>query len=272
MSCSELVHKVFTNTLSARRATSSGRLVLGVQVRLIDPDGSEITQPGRSGQLEVRALFLCVGYRPSAFAASGSRPATNTCATRMASIITGGRSDDMLKVSGLWVSPSEIEDALAGIPTIAEAAAVLSESAAGLLEIVLYVVATSSADGKAAVAAAREQLARKLPAFKLPRQYALASELPRTATGRIQRHKLRAESSVLLQATRPPTRSPQTERASRACQPFFAAFLLTLASSLTRTSPNSARTSFLSSIFATTVRRMDRSLLRAWNRAFRLRR
>ena len=52
----------------------------------------------------------------------------------------------------------------------------------GLSEIVLNVVATSGADGEAALAAAREQLARKLPAFKLPRQYALAAELPpRTA-------------------------------------------------------------------------------------------
>jgi hypothetical protein len=55
----------------------------------------------------------------------------------------------------------------------------LSEIAAGLSEIVLYVVATSSTDSEAALAAAREHLARKLPAFKLPRQYALAAELPR---------------------------------------------------------------------------------------------
>lgn len=104
-----------------------------------------------------------------------------------------GRSDDMLKVSGLWVSPSEIEDVLAEIPLISEAAAVLREGAASLSEIVLYIVAASSADGEAVVAAAHEQLARKLPAFKLPRRYALAAELPRTATGKIQRYKLRAE-------------------------------------------------------------------------------
>src|SRR5262249_59068738 len=63
MSCSELVNKIFTNTLSERRAGSSGRPVLGVEVRLIDDDGAEITQPGRSGLLEVRAPFLCAGYR-----------------------------------------------------------------------------------------------------------------------------------------------------------------------------------------------------------------
>ncbi len=206
MSCSELVHKIFTNTLSARRAGSSGRPVLGVEVRLIDQDGSEIRQPDRSGRLEVRAPFLCAGYRLADELphAPAHRP---TERFRGEWFATGdeylrdedgfyhhcGRSDDMLKVSGLWVSPSEIEDALAGIPAIAEAAAVLSESAAGLSEIVLYVVATSNVDGEVVVAAAREQLARKLPAFKLPRQYSLVPELPRTATGKIQRNKLRAE-------------------------------------------------------------------------------
>ena len=206
MSCSELVHKIFTNTLSARRAGSSGRPLRGVEVRLIAQDGSEITQPGRSGRLEVRAPFLCAGYRLAdvPLHAPAHRPAERFRGDWFA---TGdeylrdedgfyhhcGRSDDMLKVAGLWVSPSEIEDALAGIPMIAEAAAVLSESAAGLSEIVLYIVATSSADGDVALAAAREQLARKLPASKLPRQYVLVAELPRTTTGKVQRHKLRAE-------------------------------------------------------------------------------
>jgi len=133
MSCSELVHKIFANTLSARRAGSFGHPVPGVEVRLIDQDGSEITQSGRSGQLEVRASFLCAGYRladapPSAAA---HRP---TARFRGEWFATGdeylrdedgyyhhcGRSDDMLKVSGLWVSPCEIEDVLAGIPTVRE--------------------------------------------------------------------------------------------------------------------------------------------------------
>ena len=206
MSCSELVHKIFANTLSARRAGSSGRPVPGVEVRLIDTDGSEITQSGRSGQLEVRAPFLCAGYRldDTQSRAAAHRP---TARFRGEWFATGdeylrdedgfyhhcGRSDDMLKTSGLWVSPSEIEDMLAGIPTVREAAAVLREGAAGLSEIVLYIVATSSAEGGAAIAAARAQLTRNLPAFKLPRQYALAAQLPRTPSGKIQRYKLRAE-------------------------------------------------------------------------------
>jgi acyl-coenzyme A synthetase/AMP-(fatty) acid ligase len=74
----------------------------------------------------------------------------------------------------------------------------LREGAAGLSEIVLYIVATSGAEGGAAIAAAREQVTRKLPAFKLPRRYALAAELPRTPTGKIQRYKLRSESQTVF--------------------------------------------------------------------------
>ena len=63
MSCSELVHKIFSNTLSSRRAGSSGRPVPGVEVRLVDADGGEVKGAGRSGRLQVRASFLCACYR-----------------------------------------------------------------------------------------------------------------------------------------------------------------------------------------------------------------
>jgi acyl-coenzyme A synthetase/AMP-(fatty) acid ligase len=211
MSCSELVHKIFTNTLSARRAGSSGRPVTGVEVRLIDRDGREITQPDRSGRLEVRARFLCAGYRlgDALPEAPAHRPAERFRGDWFA---TGdeylrdedgfyhhcGRGDDMLKVASLWVSPTEVEDALAGIPTIAEAAAVSSESDAGLSQIILYLVAARPDDGEAAIAAARAQLARALPAFKRPRRFELVAELPRTATGKIQRHKLRAQLQGIM--------------------------------------------------------------------------
>jgi benzoate-CoA ligase len=104
-----------------------------------------------------------------------------------------GRSGDMLRVSSMWVSPSEIEDALAGIPSIAETAAVLGESAVGLAEIVLFVVPTARTDGRVAVEDARQRLARVLPDYKLPRRFEIIAELPRTATGKVQRHKLRHE-------------------------------------------------------------------------------
>src|SRR3989440_9104170 len=86
-----------------------------------------------------------------------------------------------------------IEDVLAGIRSISETAAVLGESEIGLAEIVLYVVPASGADGSAAVAAARERLSRALPHYKRPRRFEIAHDLPRTATRKGQRNKLREQ-------------------------------------------------------------------------------
>ena len=99
----------------------------------------------------------------------------------------------MLRVSGIWISPAEIEDVLAGIRSISETAAVLGESEIGLAEIVLYIVPALGADGSAAVAAARERLSRALPPYKRPRRFEIAHDLPRTATGKVQRNKLREQ-------------------------------------------------------------------------------
>ena len=100
----------------------------------------------------------------------------------------------------MWVSPSEIEDALAGIPSIAEAAAVLGESAVGLEEIVLFVVPAAEAEGRTALEDARRRLARVLPDHKRPRRFEVIAELPRTGTGKVQRHKLREGLSLPARA------------------------------------------------------------------------
>ena len=92
---------------------------------------------------------------------------------------------------GIWISPAEIEDALSGVASIGESAAVLGESDIGLAEIVLFVVPASGVDGAVAAAAAREQLSRMLPGYKRPRRFEAIADLPRTATGKVQRHKLR---------------------------------------------------------------------------------
>jgi acyl-coenzyme A synthetase/AMP-(fatty) acid ligase len=89
---------------------------------------------------------------------------------------------------------------LAGIRSISETGAVLGETEIGLAEIVLYVVPAPGADGSAAVAAARERLSRALPPYKRPRRFEMAHDLTRTATGKVQRIKLRetAARSALM--------------------------------------------------------------------------
>jgi 3-hydroxybenzoate/4-hydroxybenzoate---CoA ligase len=204
LGCSELVYMVIGNGVGRRRPGSSGYAMPGVELRIVGEDGAVIDAPDTSGRLEVRMPSVCEGYRSSGnLDGPPERPAERFKPDGWFS--TGdeyvrdadgfyhhrGRTGDILRVSGLWVSPSEIEDALAGISSIVESAAVLGENEIGLAEIVLYVVPASRANGSEAIKAARERLAEVLPRYKQPRRFEAIAELPRTATGKVRRHKLR---------------------------------------------------------------------------------
>jgi len=196
---------VIGNTPKTRRPGSSGVAMPSVELRIVDENDAVIGAAGQTGRLEVRMPSVCAGYR-SAESRPADPPQRPTERFKPGGwFATGdeyvrdadgffhhrGRSGDMLRVSGLWVSPSEIEDALAGVVGIAETAAVLGENSIGLAEIVLYIVLTAGADNEAAVAAARERLSQALPHYKQPRRFEVVADLPRTATGKVQRHKLR---------------------------------------------------------------------------------
>ncbi len=205
LGCSELVYMVIGNTPSVRRPGSSGVAMPRVELRIVDDNDEIITEPGKTGRLEVRMPSVCSGYRTAdgRHDAPPQRPgerfkgdgwfATGDEYSRDADgfFHHRGRSGDILRVSGIWIAPAEIEDVLAGTSGIAETAAVLGENSIGLAEIALFVVPAAGADGAAAVAAARKRLEGSLPHYKLPRRFELIAELPRTATGKVQRHKLR---------------------------------------------------------------------------------
>ena len=205
LGCSECVYMIIGNTLEKQRPGSSGIASPSVALRIMDEHGAEVTTPGTTGRLEVRMPSVCSGYRVtgSSLGEPPDRPLERFTADGW--FATGdeyvrdadgffhhrGRTGDMLRVSGIWVSPSEIEDPLAGIQGIAETAAVLGENDIGLAEIALFIVIAPGGDGKTAIAAAREKLSRALPHYKLPRRFEIVTDLPRTATGKVQRHKLR---------------------------------------------------------------------------------
>jgi benzoate-CoA ligase len=205
LGCSELVYMVIGNTPDFRRPGSSGRAMPGVELRIVDDNGAVIEAPGKTGRLEVLMPSVCVGYRS---AESDPRQPPQRPEERFTAdgwFATGdeyardadgffhhrGRTGDMLRVSGIWISPSEVEDALAGVASVAESAAVLGSNDIGLAEVVLYVVPAGGADGREAVAAARSRLSEVLPTYKRPRRFEIVPDLPRTATGKVQRHKLR---------------------------------------------------------------------------------
>ncbi|MBM3528007.1 MAG: AMP-binding protein [Alphaproteobacteria bacterium] len=211
LGCSESMYMIVANRPDACRPGSSGLSVPGVEVRIVDEFGKTVTEPAQSGRLEVRTPSICSGYRDVETGPAGPllRPAErfrgdDWFATGDEYMLDDegylhhrGRTGDMLRVSGMWISPSEIEDALAGVPSIADAAAVLGEGPLGLAEIVLYVVPapgvvpSQAVNGHSVTATARERLEKVLPSYKLPRRFEAVDDLPRTASGKVQRHKLR---------------------------------------------------------------------------------
>src|SRR5262249_55062858 len=104
----------------------------------------------------------------------------------------GGRSDDMLKVGGQWVSPIEVETALLAHAAVHECAVVGREDGDALTKPMAFVVVRAGVEASAALAAELQQFVRQtLPEYKRPRWVAFLAELPRTPTGKIQRFKLR---------------------------------------------------------------------------------
>jgi acyl-coenzyme A synthetase/AMP-(fatty) acid ligase len=102
------------------------------------------------------------------------------------------RSDDMLKVGGIWVAPFEVESALAAHPAVLEAAVVGAPDGDGLIKPKAFVVLKpGQAAGQALDVELKELVKSRLAPFKYPRWIEFVEELPKTATGKIQRYKLR---------------------------------------------------------------------------------
>ena len=113
-----------------------------------------------------------------------------------------GRSDDMFKVSGIWVSPFEVESALITHPAVLEAAVVPEADPEGLLKPKAFVVLRAGASTDGLHEALKEHVKQKIGPWKYPRWIDVVDSLPKTATGKIQRFKLRdgAASSPVVPA------------------------------------------------------------------------
>ena len=173
--------------------TSTGRPFPGVDVRLV-PAETEATATG-TGVLWVRHPAQALGYLNRAHE-QGEQFQDGWFCSRDLFRLSGtgayvhqGRSDELLKVAGQWVQPAELEEAVAGEGSVAEAACVPVEDADGMLRLALFITARSEpAAAERDAAAACE---RALPRHKRPKWVRAVEELPRTATGKVQRFKLR---------------------------------------------------------------------------------
>ncbi|MEO8718313.1 MAG: benzoate-CoA ligase family protein [Burkholderiales bacterium] len=176
-------------------ASRSGKPVAGVQTRLLGDDGKEVAV-GEPGVLWVRHPALSAGYanRPEATREQFREGwfCTRDVFVRDAQgyFSHQGRSDELLKVAGQWVLPAELEEAVLGLDAVAEAACVAVPDDDGFERLALFVAARGG-DTQAALAAATAACEQKLPRYKRPRWILPIAALPRTATGKVQRFKLR---------------------------------------------------------------------------------
>ena len=190
----EALHIFLSNRPGRVHPGTSGTPVPGYEVRVVDDGGADVAD-GETGHLLVRGESMATGYwcrtalNRRTFLGDWMR--TGDVYTRSADGVHTycGRSDDMLKAGGIWVSPAEVEATLVAHPDVVEAAVVGRADDDGIVRPVAYVVvrADRSVDAATLVDFCRERLAP----FKRPRQVFFLAELPKTATGKIQRYKLR---------------------------------------------------------------------------------
>ncbi|HEX5612936.1 MAG TPA: AMP-binding protein [Burkholderiales bacterium] len=171
-----------------------GKPLAGVDVRLLTESASE-ARIGEPGVLWVRHPALASGYanlpQKTSEAFQDGWFCTHDVFVRDASGLYThqGRSDEMLKIAGQYVQPGEIEQALAAEPLVAEAVCVPVLDGDGFDRLALFV--TARGDAAAAIAAAERACEAKLPRFKRPKWVLSVPEIPRTATGKVQRFRLK---------------------------------------------------------------------------------
>ena len=195
--CTETYHTFMANTPGAIRPGSSGKPIAGYDVRLVDDDGNDVPD-GQVGNLMVRgestALSYLHQYEKTRHTFRGEWLFTGDQYLRDADgyYWHQGRADDMLKVGGLWVSPAEIEDALSAHEDVTECAVVGHYDDAGLLKPKAFVCLREGVEASDAVLGELLKLcAKTLEAHKRPRWLDFLDDLPRTATGKLQRFRLR---------------------------------------------------------------------------------
>jgi len=197
----ENLHDFIANRPGKARPGSSGQVVPGYRAKIVDEHGDEVADG------EVGALWIRGGSAASHY---WNRRDKTRETMRGPWLVTGdqyhrdadgtywhhGRNDDMLKVSGSWVSPVEVEGALATHPAVAECAVVGRTDEDGLTKPHAFVVPRAGhepADGHAEELAEvlRAHLHEKIAGYKVPRWVDFVTELPKTATGKIRRFELR---------------------------------------------------------------------------------
>jgi benzoate-CoA ligase len=197
----EMLHIFLSNRPGDVKYGTSGKPVPGYEVRLVDEEGRPV-KPGEMGELQVRGPTSAIMYwnnreqSRTTFLGEWTRSGDKYVQDEDGYYVYCGRRDDMLKVGGIYVSPFEVEGALSTHPDVLEVAVVAWCDEEQLVKPKAFVVLKSACQPSDALARGlQEHCKSKLAPYKYPRWIEFRSDLPKTATGKIQRFKLRAESS-----------------------------------------------------------------------------
>ena len=198
----EMLHIFLSNQVGAVAPGTTGVAVPGYDLRIVDDDGREVG-PGMPGTLMVRGASAATGYwsRYDAsrlvFQGDWLRTGDTYVQDENGNYSCLGRTGDMLKASGIWVSPAEVEGRLLAHDAVAQAVVVAGLDADGLEKPVAYVVlvAGSQASEDELIGFCRDGL----PSVRRPRRVIFVDSYPTTATGKIRRVELRAQAAGVLQ-------------------------------------------------------------------------
>jgi benzoate-CoA ligase family protein len=199
----EALHMFIANRPGAARPGSSGQILDGYEARIVDETGQPVPE-GEVGNLLIKGDSVCAGYwnqhekTKETIQGNWLRTGDKYYRDRDGYYWYVGRSDDMMKVKGMWVSPVEIESALLEHPQVQEAAVIGCADGNQLIRPAAYLVLKSGEQGSDAFREAlRQHVASRLAPYKCPQWIEFVSELPKTATGKIQRYKLRQGASKM---------------------------------------------------------------------------
>ncbi len=195
----EIVHIFISNRIGKTRAGSTGVAVPGYDLRIVDDTGADASR-GELGELLVRGDSTMAMYWRKHEATKATlrgewiRTGDRYYQDEDGYYYHGGRSDDMLKVGGIWVSPVEVEGVIIAHPAVLECAVVGEQDTDGLTKVRAYVTLRPEQQDGDWPSEIKMFTKERLAAYKCPRWVTIVAELPKTATGKIQRYILRQQS------------------------------------------------------------------------------
>jgi len=199
---SEITYEWIANRPKEFRRGSLGKLVFGYDVRLVDIDGNDVTTPNTDGEAWINSVTGCFFYwrkfdkSRETFIGPWVRTGDTLYYDEDGFFWFSGRSDDVFKVKGLWVSPIEVEAAITENESVLEAAVISYDDTDGLTKPKAFVVVKPGVSPSDALADEIRANVRAIGGYKVPEEIEFVETIPRTTLMKIDRRTLRTEEAA----------------------------------------------------------------------------